>query len=391
MSYSRRHFLLGSLALPAFAADKPAERPNVVLLLADNLPAWVLGIYGNKEVQTPHIDRLAQMGTRFSRHFTTSPVPGLGRATLLTGRTPMQLRGAEDVPAGEPGLEKSLAAAGYECSAADPPGAVTWLDSAPSGKPFFVTVRCGGPTPPYDNVPQKFRDMYAQTRFNTFPRDPAAPNARAGKELLADTVGNLRKYAAAVSALDEQVQSVVAKIYARKLQDRTAIVFTSTCGALLGRHGLWGAGDASEPPNMYEESVATPLIISWVGDVPAQGIRPEVVSAYDLAPTLYDITATPPPAANLCGRSYRALATGKRLPDNQRWPTTVFGHYRNTEMARMDRYKLVIRDQGSGPGELYDLRADAAEKTNQYEDAGFVTVRRSLTAAVAQWRQKYSA
>ena len=49
MSLSRRHFFFGSLALPALAAKKPAaEQPNILLLLAEGLPAWVLGCYGNK-------------------------------------------------------------------------------------------------------------------------------------------------------------------------------------------------------------------------------------------------------------------------------------------------------------------------------------------------------
>src|SRR5690242_15241269 len=93
MSLSRRHFFLGSLVLPALADTKKAApvKPNVVLLLADNLPAWVLGSYGNKEIRTPNLDRLAQTGTHFKNHFACAPAPGPGRATLLTGRTPMQL------------------------------------------------------------------------------------------------------------------------------------------------------------------------------------------------------------------------------------------------------------------------------------------------------------
>ena len=70
MSITRRHFFFGSLALPAFADKKaPPVRPNLVLLVADNLPAWVLGSYGNQEIRTPNLDRLAQMGSRFQRHF----------------------------------------------------------------------------------------------------------------------------------------------------------------------------------------------------------------------------------------------------------------------------------------------------------------------------------
>src|SRR5258707_11997848 len=92
MLISRRHFFFGSLALPALAATKPAgERPNILLIVVDNLPAWVLGAYGNQVIRTPNIDRLAQTGVRFLHHFASAPDPGPGFASLLTGRTPMQL------------------------------------------------------------------------------------------------------------------------------------------------------------------------------------------------------------------------------------------------------------------------------------------------------------
>ena len=85
MPVSRRSFLLGGLALPVLAAKKkPApEKPNVVLIMTDELPCWMLGAYGNKEVRTPNLDRLAATGTRFHNHFTCAPAAKPGLATLL--------------------------------------------------------------------------------------------------------------------------------------------------------------------------------------------------------------------------------------------------------------------------------------------------------------------
>jgi hypothetical protein len=60
-------------------------------------------------------------------------------------------------------------------------------------------------------------------------------------------------------------------------------------------------------------------------------------------------------------------------------------------MARDKRYKLVLRDQGKGPGELYDLSVDPRERTNQYENPQFLTVRTSLAADLSKWKQSYSA
>jgi arylsulfatase A-like enzyme len=380
MTLSRRHFFFGSLALPAVAADKKAAvvRPNLVMMVTDNLPAWVLGSYGNQEIRTPNLDRLAQMGTRFQRHFTGSPAPAPGRASLLSG----QLKGT---PAA---LEKALTAAGYTCSTTDTAGAVRAIDGAAAGKPFCVTVNLPGLQPPYEGIAQKYHEMYASIKFDSFSRDPLAQNARAGKEMMGDIVGSLRKYAAAVSSLDDDAQAVLARLSQRKLLESTLVVFTSTCGALLGRHGLWGAGEASDPVNMYEESVNTPMIWSWLGRVPAQMVRPELVSAFDFVPTLCDLVGAERPSESLSGRSYALMATGKPLPKKEPWRVTIFAALQNTGMARIERYKVVIRDGGKGPNELYDLVTDPVEKSNQYDDPQFLTVRTQLSGALAAWSQK---
>lgn len=92
MAVSRRHFFFGSLATAAWAQkNRPApQRPNIVLILADDLAAWMLGCYGNKEIQTPNIDRLARAGTRFQNNFVCTPICSASRATLFTGRVPRQ-------------------------------------------------------------------------------------------------------------------------------------------------------------------------------------------------------------------------------------------------------------------------------------------------------------
>jgi arylsulfatase A-like enzyme len=396
MPLSRRHFFFGSLALPALAATKtPGERPHILLILADRLPAWILGCYGNNEVRTPALDRLAQTGLRFLNHLACAPAPEPGRATLLTGRTPMQLGDADAASPGEIPLSKVLEAAGYACTAADSAAAVKSLDQQAAGKPFFLTVDCAHLRPPYDGVPRKYRDLYAQVKFATFSQEAPAKNAARDKEMLGDLATNQRRAAAAVTALDDDVAALLSRLSEKGLLDDTLIIFTSTCGSLLGRHGLWDSAQASDPANMYEEVVATPLVWSWQGRVPPQLTRPELVSAYDLLPTLCELIGAGLPARHLCGRSYLPLATGKPLPKKQPWRTTVFGHCQNTDMARDKRYKLVLRDQGRGvppgPGELYDLPVDPRERVNQYENPQFLTVRTSLAADLSRWKQSYSA
>lgn len=102
-------------------------RPNILLFLTDDHGPWALGAYGNSEVRSPHLDRLAAAGARFANAFTPSPVCSPARACLLTGRTPSQvgihdwiqevepLFGDRDWPAGELTLPELLAGAGYHC------------------------------------------------------------------------------------------------------------------------------------------------------------------------------------------------------------------------------------------------------------------------------------
>lgn len=66
------------------------KRPNVIFILTDNQGAWTLGAYGNKDIRTPHIDRLAAEGIRFDRALSSNPVCSPTRATFLTGLIPSQ-------------------------------------------------------------------------------------------------------------------------------------------------------------------------------------------------------------------------------------------------------------------------------------------------------------
>lgn len=77
--------------LLAAVAVEAAERPtNLVFILTDNQGAWTLGCYGNPDIRTPNIDRLAAEGTRFTRALSSNPVCSPTRATFLTGLIPSQ-------------------------------------------------------------------------------------------------------------------------------------------------------------------------------------------------------------------------------------------------------------------------------------------------------------
>jgi len=355
------------------ATRKPpavVERPNIILIVADDLGAYMLGCYGNREVRLPNIDRLAQTGVRFMNAFSSSPV-------------------AQERSLPETQLGDVLAGAGYIRGAATSAvQAGEFLDAQTSTKPFCLAI--AWPRPDAATIPKKDLDLYAGASFESTGWDAAAPNATQ-KEMLRSVAGNLRKYAAGLSMLDGQLPLLQSKLQQRGLWENTLIVFTSNNGYLAGHHGLWGDGLASDPVNMYEEVVHVPLIWAWPSRFPPQTSRNEVVGSYDLLPSLCELTGATPPPGRSVGESYLPFVYGRRLAKKQSWRGMAFGRFRNTEMARDDRYKLVLRDRGNGPNELYDESVDATEKINQYDNPQFVTVRDRFTSALADWRGRIGA
>jgi len=129
------------------------------------------------------------------------------------------------------------------------------------------------------------------------------------------------------------------------------------------------------------------LIWAWPSRFPPQTVRNDVVSSYDLMPALCDLAgAAPPPGSHV--PSYLAFVYGRRLGKKESWPDVAFGRIRNTEMARDDRYKLILRDAGAGANELYDETADPKEQENQVDNPKFTGMRQRLTAQLTAWRGK---
>ena len=92
----------------ASAEPRDAERPNILFVLADDLGWHHLGCYGNRLFETPHLDRLAGEGLRFTQAYAPAPICSASRAAFLTGKSPARL-GFEFVTKPEPGFQPVLA------------------------------------------------------------------------------------------------------------------------------------------------------------------------------------------------------------------------------------------------------------------------------------------
>src|SRR5262245_60004436 len=92
------HLALATLLLAASAQAAEPTRPNIVFILIDDLGCNDLGCYGSKFYRTPHLDRLAKQGMRFTDAYAACPVCSPTRAAILTGKYPARLNLTDFLP-----------------------------------------------------------------------------------------------------------------------------------------------------------------------------------------------------------------------------------------------------------------------------------------------------
>ncbi len=220
--------------------DQPDPRTNVIFILADDQGPWAMGCAGNHEIRTPHLDRLAATGTRFSNFFCATPVCSPSRATFLTGRIPSQhgihdyLSGRRCGPDSLPYIRDEIAYTdimarnGWTCAISgkwhmgdnwspqhgfshwfvrqNDGGPYTRADMIRNGEfvleeryvtnvctdealmlidryadrdqPFYLSVHYNNPHSPYTGHPQDIVDSYDDCPFETCPQEPIHEWAR---------------------------------------------------------------------------------------------------------------------------------------------------------------------------------------------------------------------
>ena len=166
--------------------------------------------------------------------------------------------------------------------------ACEFLDKQSAGDPFFLTVGYLNPhTPYYGPSAEVLRHVREHRTSIRIGWEKPAPNALREKDMLKDIVGNLRKCAASTTALDDQIPVLI-----RKLQETKALgqhvdpvhrrQRLSARPARLVEQGTWHRTRI----NMYDEVMKVPMILSWPGKIPTGEVAPEMISFYDVLPTL---------------------------------------------------------------------------------------------------------
>ncbi len=436
---------------PARPAGSPtsAGKTNVVVILTDDQGVWAAGCYGNREIRTPNIDRLAASGIRFQNFFVATPVCSPSRATLLTGRIPSQhgihdwIRDGNSGPGairyleGELTYTEIMARHGWSCAISgkwhlgdsqipqagfthwfvhqrgggpynnapmvrdgqlvNEPGYITdritdealaVIDRyAERGIPFYLSVHYTAPHSPWTGHPQEIVDSYDDCPFESCPQEPRHPWAGS---LTDQCLGNremLKGYFAAVTAMDLNVGRILDRLEARGLRENTLIVFLSDNGFSCGHHGFWGKGNGTNPRNMYENSIKVPAIFSHPGRIPAGRVEDALVSAYDFMPTLLEYLGLPVPyERNLPGRSFLPLLRGQQMAERE--SVVIFDEYGPVRMVRTREWKYVYR-HAHGPHELYDLVNDPDERRNLASDPGQAGRIRELKGLMDEWFARY--
>ena len=157
--------------------------------------------------------------------------------------------------------------------------AIGWLESVDRTKPFAAVVSWNPPHPPYDEVPQKYLDLYLDSprkRENVLCGDLRQHTDKSGREMDLDSI--TRQYYAAVSGMDEQFGRLLDAVKRLGLEENTVVVLSSDHGDMLGSHGLLGKHV------WYEESIGIPFMVRGPG-IP-QGVCGSVFGSQDQLPTL---------------------------------------------------------------------------------------------------------
>ena len=315
--------LLGSV-VATMAADR---RPNILWIVADDMSAN-LSSYGEKLIQTPHIDRLAREGTVFSRAFTTAPVCSPCRSAFITGLYQTSIgshqhrsgRGVERItlPAGVEPAPALFQRAGYFTCIGSGLGDVNragkqaakkkgggdgigktdynfdwdpaiyhgndWAKRKP-GQPFFMQVQLaggklrGGTDTSAQNLAERAKAEFGQATDPQrvvlppyYPRDPV---------LLRDWAA----YLDAVRFTDQHVGDVIARLEKEGVLDQTLVIFTTD-------HGI---SHARGKQFLYDEGTHIPFVVRGPGIAKGK-VRDDLIELIDLTPISLAAAGIPIPA-----------------------------------------------------------------------------------------------
>lgn len=424
---TRRDFLrnacvgaAGALVAAQGMAQSTQDRPNVVVILADDQGWGDLSLHGNVNLETPNIDSLACDGVMFDRFFVCA-VCAPTRAEFLTGRYHPRggvhgvTTGAERLNADEKTIADTFKAAGYATAAFgkwhngtqypyhpnargfdeyygfcsghwgnyfDPilehngkivRGKGFIIDDLTNhalafieenrNKPFFCYLPYNTPHSPMQ-VPDRFFDKLKNDPLRMRNRDPEKEQPERTRCALA-----------MCENIDWNVGRVLQKLKDLNLADNTIVIYFSDNGPNSWR---WNDGMKGRKGSTDEGGLRVPCIFRWPGRIKPGKKIPQIAAAIDFLPTLADLAGIQVVGNKpLDGVSIKPLL----LTDGESWnDRMVFSHQRGRVSVRTQRYRL------DHTGALFDMEADSGQYRDISKDKPQVADR--LSKAVAKWKEE---
>ena len=417
--------LVYGVSAPATAAS---PRPNIVLILADDLGVNDLACYGRTEHRTPHLDRLAAQGTRFTSAYCAQSICSPSRAAIMTGKAPARLHittylpGRADatsqkllhpvmrqqLPVEEKTMAEHFKDAGY-ATACIGKWHLGGNKFAPPNQGFDVYRPGKATTKPSETEGSKgeyeltrWAEEFMETNrarpfFLYLGHDtPHIPYAARADLVERNAKAFNPTYAAVIESMDDAVGRLLAKLDALGLAENTIVIFTSDNGGLHmpeGRHQTvtHNAPFRAGKGYLYEGGLRIPLIVRWPGKVPADRVADAPVINTDWLPTLLDCAGLAK-AKGIDGASFRGLLVG-RGAKGSRGLFWHFPHYNNQggkpAGAMRDGDWKLIEHYEDGRLELFNLSRDIGETNNLARAEPRRAAR--MANALDRWRREIGA
>lgn len=395
-----------------FRPHRTAKTPNVVIILADDLGYGDLGCYGQSEIKTPNIDRLAAEGMLFTQAYAGNTVCAPSRCALMTGRHSGhgQVRSNTQAPlaAETPNLPRVFHAAGY-VNAAIGKWALGWEGS--SGQPnrqgfdeflgFYDQRHAHTYYPAWlwrnertwiwmENANGKHKGyapdlfMLASTNFirineyspfflylaSTIPHANNELGTN-GMEVPSYSIYKDKPWplpekgkAAMITRLDAHVRRVMETLAKHNLDNDTIVIFTSDNGP-HAESGVDPAFFHSSGPfrgikrDLYEGGIRVPFIVRWPGHIRPNSTNALPVAFWDVLPTVAELVGVAAPKG-IDGLSFApSLLGGEPVQKHEcfYWESHERGYQR---AARCGDWKAV-KPKADQPAEIYNLATDPGE------------------------------
>jgi arylsulfatase A-like enzyme len=412
---TRRQFA-GALGAAALARSQ-STRPNIVFILADDLGYGDLGCYGQKQVATPNLDRLAAEGVRFTEAYAGSTVCAPSRCCLMTGlhtgHAKVRTNSAGPLGPQDPTVSEVLKRAGYT-NAIYGKWSLGGVNTTgyPLAKGFDEWFGYFSQTQAHEYYPELLLDgnhevllkgNFGLTKKSQYSHDLFTARAlkfldgrretpyflhvcytipHANNELGRETGNGMqvpsdapytnrswpqveKNFAAMMSRMDADVGRIMEQLKRTGQDENTLVLFSSDNGP--HREGGHDPDffDSNGPlrgikRDLYEGGIRVPLIARWPARIRAGRVCDDPVAFWDFLPTAAEIAGVSSPSG-LDGMSFLPALEGKPLPprDYLYWEFHERGFH---QAVRTGKWKGV-RSEGK-PLEIYDLQADAGETKN---------------------------